>query len=254
MRLFGINFLTYGMRLLLLIALLGCLCTGLSAQGYYWQGTKKKQYIKYLTVEAGPGVRMYFGDVQQSGSNLNKIRIGYQLGLRYQLRPRWGIALKLGGRGYRGEKTLGLPGAYNRMTGKLWEGMVTGQFSWVPWEDFNIRQFTERDPVSKSNLYVGLGVGGSQFSASYVTNYISGDSLVSEFEGGSASGIAIFVPFSFGFRYRFDPTWSLGFEMTYFMYFSDKIDAFERQRRDSMGMFLVKLGYSFGQKSWIRKK
>ncbi len=243
------------MRSVLLILLFAALGTSVCAQGYYWQGAKKKQRYRNVSLDVGPGLRMYFGDVQQSGSRFNKINLAYQLGARYQMRPKWAIALKLGGRGYRGERQYGLSGSYARLTGKLWEGALTCQFSWIAWEDFSIRQFTERDPLAKSNAYIGLGLGGSQFSASYVTNYLAAsDSLVTEFEGGSASGIALFVPVTIGYRYRFDPSWNFGFELTYYSYFSDKIDAFERQRRDSMGVFYVKLGYTLGQKSWIQRK
>lgn len=225
------------------------------SQSYYWQGGKKKQNYRYLSFDAGLGTRMYFGDIQTSGSQFNKIKLAYELGGRFQFKKRWAVGANLGGRGYKGEKQFGLPGAYSKMDGKLWSGSVSCQFSWLPWEDFSIKQFTSRDPISKSNLFLGLGIGASQYNASYVSNYVAaGDSIVAEFQGGSASGIAVFIPFTFGYRHRFNPSWNLGFELTYYTYLSDKIDAFERQGRDSMGAFYIKAGYTLGQKTWIQRK
>lgn len=220
------------------------------AQGYYWQSASKKRHISYVSVEGGGGLRMYFGDIQQPGQLFNKPKLGYQVGVRYQMRPRFGVALQLGGRSYQGNIRYAYPGASAHMDGKLWEGQLVFQFNWLKWEDFTVRMFTDRDPVTKLNSYLGAGFGGSLFNASYSSNYISSaDTLVAEYEGGSAGGFGIYVPVEFGVRYRFNPRWSIGMELQYHIYFTNNIDALASKERDAMGAMMFKLGYSFGQRS-----
>src|SRR5688572_23176026 len=173
----------------------------LLAQGYYWQSASKKKHINYLSVEGGGGLRMYFGDIQQQGQLFNKPKLGYQFGARYQWKPRLGLALQLGGRAYQGNIRYAYPGATAHLDGKLWEGQFVIQFNWLKWEDFRVRMFTDRDPVTKINSYIGAGFGGSLFNASYTSNYISSaDTLVGEYEAGSAGGFGMYVPVEFGIR------------------------------------------------------
>ena len=71
----------------------------MSAQGYYWKNAGKKKYIQNLTVDAGLGLRMYSGDIQQRGSLFNPMKLAYGLGVRYQANERFGFALNGAGRG-----------------------------------------------------------------------------------------------------------------------------------------------------------
>lgn len=247
------------MRILLLIVALLALVLETDAQGYFWQSTAKKRHYKYLTVDGGPGLRMYYGDVQQPGALFNKVKVAYGLGVRYQWRTRVGFAAQFGGRGYAGKREHGgFPDAIDEMTGSLWEGQLHINYSWLKWEDFTQRHFTERDPVTKINAYVGTGFGGSQFTASYTSRTYqvatAQDSLGNDSiytypvdNSGSSAGVGIFVPVVFGMRYRFTPAWSLGAEWQYHFYISKNLDALATNKYDGMATVMVRLGYSFGQ-------
>ncbi|GAB4380492.1 MAG: hypothetical protein Kow0075_11800 [Salibacteraceae bacterium] len=229
-------------------------------QGYYWQPGVKERKIKNLSVDAGAGFRMYFGDIQQKGSVFNPMKFAYGAGLRYQFNPRLGVAGTFAGRGYKGQADHGgFPDAIDQMTGQLWEGNVTIQYSWLAWEDFTRRQFTERDPVTKINLYIGAGFGGSMFSASYtsrkykthvVTDSTGRDStfFTPVDRQGSAAGFGMYVPVVGGFRYRIRPQWYVGFEFQRHIYISKNIDALVSKNRDGMATMMIRVGYTFGQR------
>ncbi len=236
------------------------LSLSVSAQGYYWGSGGKKKHIQNLTVNAGLGLRMYSGDIQQRGSLFNPVKLAYGAGARYQFNPRLGVTLDGAGRGYKGkaEQGAGFPDAIEEANGKLWEANMTIQFSILKWEDFTQRQFTDRDPVTKGNVYVGVGGGAALFNGSYSSlRYATAtalDSLGNDSSytypvsaSGSGSGFGFYVPFVFGVRYRFDPMWSLETQMQYHMYFSDNLEGLQRGRNDGMTLFTVKLGYTFGQ-------
>ncbi len=222
--------------------------------------SREEKAAEIFTVDAGLGLRMYSGDIQQKGSLFNPMRLAYGVGVRYQPSPRLGFALNGAGRGYKGksEQGGGFPDAVDEMKGKLWEGNLTVQYSILKWEDFTKRQFTDRDPVTKGNVFIGVGVGGAMFNGSYTSlryaSAIGKDSLGRDSaytfpvsSSGSGSGIGIYIPFVFGARYRFDPMWSLGLEMNYHMYLGDNIDGLARGKSDGMSLFILKLGYTFGQ-------
>lgn len=235
------------MRLILFTLFFG-LAQLLSAQGYYWQEAKKEQKWRNLTFGLGAGNRMYFGDIQQTGSIFNKINMAYQMEARYQMNPRLGVALQSGGRKYSGYKQFAYPGSYQELSGRLWEGHFVGQFSPLKWIDMNVHKFAGYDPIVRANLYIGAGVGGSIYNASYDLVYnSSSDSTVSVSESKSASGFAMYVPIEVGFRYRFTPRWSMNFEYQYHLYFSDNLDAVNRSANDRMGLLLFKMAYSLGQ-------
>lgn len=238
--------------ILILVISVFCFCQIGNTQGYYWLGQKKKDWKKKLTLSVGPGVRMFFGDIQQPNSQFNKVKVAYQADLRYQFNSKWATSLQLGGRGYNGYREYPKPTGYAELSGNLWEFQLLAQYSLIPWEDFTRRQFTSRDPIAKWNAYVGLGAGGVQFNSSFTANYnISNSKIVSDYTQG-ASGFEFFVPIQFGVRHRFDPTWSIGFEMTFQKFFTDELDAVVQGAQDNMGTFMVKLGYSFRQKGRIR--
>jgi opacity protein-like surface antigen len=218
-------------------------------QGYYWQSSKKRVHYKYLTVGLGSGSRMYFGDVQESGALWNKINLAHQMDLRYQWKKHVGFAIQAGGRKYRGYKTLSGTDSFQEMNGRLWEGQFVAQFNWLKWEDMLKRSFYGFSPLAKVNAYVGLGFGGSLYNASFNsqrTSIVDSVLVVSEFEN-SAAGVAFYIPIEIGFRYRFDPTWSINLEYQYHSYFTDKLDAVESSLNDNMSVTLVKLCYSIGQ-------
>jgi opacity protein-like surface antigen len=229
------------------------------AQGYFWQSAQKKTHLNYFSVDGGLGMRMYSGDIQQKGGLFNPLRLAYGLGLRYQYRPRLGFALHAAGRGYAGKAEHGgFPDAMDQMTGKLWEGCFMVQYSWLKWEDFSQHMFTDRDPVTKANLFIGLGVGGAMFSSSYTsrvyTTFTVQDSAGRDStiftpidRAGAGAGFALQVPIAAGFRYRFNPAVHLAFELHYQLYFSDNLDGLVRKRNDGMTLFMVKLGYQFKQ-------
>ena len=208
---------------------------------------------------------MYTGDIKTDGSLFNKWKLACGIGARYQWRPKIGFGLELAGRSYEGEKDHGgFEDAIDKMTGKLWEGNLTFQYSFLRWEDFTVRQFTERDPVRKTNGYVVVGFGGSLFSSSYtsrmytkqtftvvdsVTMISSDTTLFTPVDNsGSAGGFGMYVPVLFGMRYRFTPAWSLGFEMQYQVYITKNIDALASKKYDGMFNIFARLGYTFGQK------
>ena len=208
---------------------------------------------------------MYTGDIKTDGSLFNKWKLAYGLGARYQWRPKIGFALELAGRSYEGEKDHGgYEDALDQMTGKLWEGNLTFQYSFLRWEDFTARQFTDRDPVRKTNGYVGVGFGGALFSSSYTSRMyvkqtvtwvdsitmISTDTtiFVPIDNSGSGGGFGMYVPVVFGMRYRFTPAWSLGFEMQYHVYITKNIDALATKKYDGMFTAFARVGYTFGQK------
>lgn len=187
------------------------------------------------------------------------MKIAYGLGVRYQATPRWGFALHGAGRGYKGKAEHGgFPDAIDEMEGKLWEGSAMVQFSWLRWEDFTKRNFTDRDPVTKANAFIGVGIGASMFSGSFTSRRynvsMTKDSLGRDSavytpidNSGSGSGVGIHIPLTFGVRYRFNPHWSLSAESQYHLYISDNLDGLQRGANDGMGVILIKLGYTFGQ-------
>ncbi|MBT3647741.1 MAG: hypothetical protein HN542_05815 [Flavobacteriales bacterium] len=253
------------MRWVLIIAILVLCAVESSAQRYYWQSGTKEKKIKNLTIDGGGGFRMYTGDIKTDGSLFNKWKLAYGLGARYQWRPKIGFALELAGRSYEGEKDHGgYEDALDQMTGKLWEGNLTFQYSFLRWEDFTVRQFTDRDPVRKTNGYVGVGFGGALFSSSYTSRMyvkqtvtwvdsitmISTDTtiFVPIDNSGSGGGFGMYVPVVFGMRYRFTPAWSLGFEMQYHVYITKNIDALATKKYDGMFTAFARVGYTFGQK------
>lgn len=247
-------------RILFISTLLLLISTIVQAQGYYWGSAGKTKRLKNLTVDGGLGLRMYSGDIQQRGSLFNPLKIAYGLGVRYQTSERLGFALNGAGRGYKGtaEQGAGFPDAMEEMNGKLWEGNLTVQFSILKWTDFTRRQFTDRDPVTKGNVFIGVGGGAALFNGSYSSlRYATGNALDSlgrdssftypVSTSGSGSGVGFYVPIVFGARYRFDPMWSLSAVMNYHMYFTDNLDGLQRGKKDAMTLFMVKLGYTFGQ-------
>lgn len=229
------------------------------AQGYFWQSGQKKQHYRYLSADAGVGLRMYSGDIQQKGSLFNPLKFAYGLGVRYQYRPRLGFALHAGARGYKGKaEHSGFPDALDEMNGKLWEFSVMTQFSILRWEDFTQRMFTDRDPVRRMNVFVGVGAGGALFNGSYTsrkyrtevlqdTAGFDSTAFIPSDYSGSGAGFAFHVPVVFGGRYRFNPSLFMSFEAHYDVYFSDNLDGLQRGRNDGMGLFIVKLGYALGQ-------
>lgn len=240
------------------------LILGLSSQDllgqYAWGNAQSKnQFWRYLSVDAGGGLRMYSGDIQQKGALFNPLKLAYGLGVRYQYRPKLGFALHAAGRGYKGKAEHGgFPDALDEMNGKMWEFNTTVQYSILRWEDFNKRKFTERDPVRKTNVFIGAGAGGALFNGSYssrkyvtqtFTDTLGRDSIVFNPVDNSASGagFAFYVPVMIGGRYRFNPSWYMGFEYTYSLYFSDNLDGLKRGFNDGMSLFHVKLGYMIGQ-------
>lgn len=247
------------MRILLLIIIVVGLQVEANAQGYYWQSGTKEKIWKNFTVDAGVGGRMYFGDIQQKGAIFNPIKLAYGAGVRYQWRPRFGFTANFEGRGYRGKAEHGgFPDAIDEMTGNLWGGNVQAEFSWLRWEDFTKRQFTDRDPVRKTNMFIGAGFGVSMFTASYssrtYTRQVVTDSLGRDTTlftpvdaSGSSGGIGMYVPVTLGGRYRFSPRLCLGFEFQRQIYITKNIDAYPSKGYDGMGLFLVRLGYTFAQ-------
>jgi hypothetical protein len=230
------------------------------SQGYNWVTPgQKKTNIKNLSIEAGLGLRMYFGDIQQKGALFNPVKFSYGIGARYQLRTGLGAAIQLEGRKYKGKAEYGgYPDALAEMEGKLWGGHLIIQYSWLQWEDFTRRQFTDRDPVTKTNLYVGAGFGGALFSSSFTqrtykltrqTDSVGRDSTIAFAidNSGSSAGIALYVPAVFGFRYRIKPNWAIGFELQRHFYITKTVDAFTSKKYDGMGTFTMRLNYTFGQ-------
>ena len=229
------------------------------AQGYFWQSGGKPKRYKYLTVDGGIGLRMFSGDIQQRGSLFNPMKLAYGVAVRYQMSPHFAPELQLAGRGYRGKAEFGgYPDAVAEMNGTLWEGDLVFQYSILRWEDFTKRMFTDRDPVRKGNVFIGAGAGAALFNSSFsqrtynTQNFV--DSLGNDTSfalpvdlSGGGSGFAFRVPVVFGARYRFTPSVSLGFQLQYHLYFSDNLDGVERKNNDGMTLFMVKLGYSFGQ-------
>lgn len=229
------------------------------AQGYFWESGSKTKRSKYISVDGGVGMRMFSGDIQQRGSLFNPMKFAYGVGARYQWSPHAALALQLGGRRYAGKREFGgFPDAIAEMNGSLWEGDLMFQYSILRWEDFTKRMFTDRDPVRKGNVFVGVGAGGALFNSSYnqrtystqtVTDSLGNDTTLStpvDVSGGG-SGFVFRVPVTFGIRYRFTPSISLGFEAQYHVYFNDNLDGVQRKNNDGMTLFMVKLGYSFGQ-------
>lgn len=218
-------------------------------QGYYWQSGKKRVHYKYVTVGLGTGNRMYLGDVQESGALFNKISLANQVDLRYQWKKYLGFSFQAGGRKYRGYKELAGTDSYQEMTGRLWEGQFVAQFNWIKWEDMLQRSFAGYSPLSKLNAYIGLGVGSSLYNASFRAqrSTIVDSALVVTESENSAAGFAFYIPIEIGFRYRFNPSWSLNLEYQYHSYFTDKLDAVESSLNDNMTVTLVKLCYSIGQ-------
>ncbi|MEZ4722263.1 MAG: hypothetical protein R2813_10355 [Flavobacteriales bacterium] len=245
----------------LLIILLSLVAGRGHAQGPAWGGSPggKKNSIKNLSVEGGFGFRMYFGDIQQKGSLFNPIKLTYGIGARYQFLPAFGTTLQLEGRGYKGKAEHGgYPDAIDEMTGKLWGGQLLVHYSWLRWEDFTKRQFTERDPVKKINAYIGSGFGAAMFSSSYTSRKyrtVTGkDSLGNDSTyafpvdaSGSAAGVAPYVPIVLGFRYRFKPHFSVGFDIQRHIYVVKNIDAYSSKKYDGMGTLTLRASYTFGQ-------
>ncbi|MEX2596558.1 MAG: hypothetical protein WEC59_06460, partial [Salibacteraceae bacterium] len=247
------------MKQVIILLAFCCISFNGDAQGYFWESAGKTKRIKYLTVDAGLGLRMFSGDIQQRGSLFNPLKLAYGIGARYQFRPHVGVGLSLAGRGYKGyAEHGGYPDAVDEMNGSLWEGALSFQYSVLKWTDFTKRSFTDRDPVSKGNIYVGVGGGASLFNASFTsrkyrtenyTDSLGRDSTVAfpVDASGSGGGFAFFVPVSFGLRYRFNPTWSMGLEMRYDVYFSDNLDGLQRKNNDGMSLFMLRVSYSFAQ-------
>ncbi|GAB5539257.1 MAG: hypothetical protein Salg2KO_13600 [Salibacteraceae bacterium] len=248
------------MKQLWFIVLAMVVSYSLSAQGYYWQSGTKESVIKNLTVDGGAGGRMYFGDIQKDGAVYNPVKLAYGVGVRYQMRPRLGFVIEGEGRKYRGKAEHGgFPDAIDEMEGSLWGGHLAVQYSWLKWEDFTQRQFTDRDPVTKINLFVGAGFGGAMFNSSYtsrtykrrtVTDSLGRDSSfnVAVDASGSAGGFGMYVPVQFGVRYRFSPQLHLGAEITRQIYITNNVDAFPSKKLDGMLTFMARVGYTFGQK------
>lgn len=225
-----------------------CNCT-VFAQSYYWQGGKKEPFYKKLTVSAGVGQRMFFGDVQKTGSLFNKTNLAFDIDGRYQWKKRWGLNLQLAGYKFRGLKTFAYPGSEMTMTGSIWQGAAMVQFNVLQWIDYNKGTFYGFDPVVKFNTYVAAGAGGGLFSSSFNSNYVSSqDTIITNYESGSAGGFGFYVPVEFGFRYRIKPAWYVGLRLQYQLFFTDKLDAVERSLDDRMGMMMLRVGYSFGQR------
>lgn len=229
------------------------------AQGYFWQNGQKKQNWRYIAIDGGIGLRMYSGDIQQKGGLFNPMRFAYGLGARYQYRPHWGFNLHFAGRGYKGKADRGgFPDALDEMTGKLWEFGLGVQYSILRWEDFTKRSFTDRDPVRKANVFIGVGGGASLFNASYTSRRYTTE-ILQDTNGrdstafnpvdasGSGAGFAFSVPITFGVRYRFNPSVYMAFEATYSLYFSDNLDGLQRGRNDGMTLLHLKIGYLLGQ-------
>jgi hypothetical protein len=244
------NFLT----ILILFVSLGSM-----GQGYYWQSGSKQKKIQNLTLDAGLGLRMYFGDIQQKGSVMNPVKIGYGLGVRYQMRPNMGLALQLEGRGYKGKaEHAGYVDAVDEMNGKLWGGHLMFQYSWLRWEDFTRKQFTDRDPVTKTNMFLGVGFGGALFASSYNSRTYStvtvvdstGKKIITNFPvdaSNAAAGFAMYVPVVLGGRYRIKPNVFVGLELQRHFYLTKNVDALASKKFDGMGTMTVRLGYTFGQ-------
>lgn len=247
-------------RIAIFFCLFVLLVLNSSAQSYYWQSAGKTKKIQNLSVDGGGGLRMYFGDIQQKGSVFNKPKLAYGIGVRYQMRTKLGFALNLEGRSYEGNAEHGgFADAVDKMTGKLWGGHLMVQYSWLKWEDFTRKQFTDRDPVTKINMYMGLGFGGALFNSSYssrkystqtFTDSLGRDSsvFVPVDASGSAGGFAMYVPVSLGVRYRFSPSLSLGMELVRQFYITKNVDALATKKFDGMGTAMLRLNYSFGQK------
>ena len=232
-----------------------------NAQSYYWQSGTKGKKIQNLSVDWGVGLRMYFGDIQQKGSVFNKPKLAYGIGVRYQMRPRIGFALNLEGRAYEGNAEHGgFPDAVDKMTGKLWGGHLMVQYSWLKWEDFTRKMFTDRDPVTKINIYTGVGFGGALFSASYSSrtykthtfqDTLGKDSIVFlPVDASNSDGdFAMYVPVMIGARYRFSPRLSLGLELTRQFYISKNVDALKTKKFDGMVTAFLRVSYTFRQKT-----
>ena len=233
------------LRLFFILSILFCALTS-NAQSYYWQSAGKKSRLKYLTVGGGIGGRMYFGDVQPTGQIFNKVKMAYQVDLRYQQTRHIGYSIQMGGRKYKGYKAFAYPGSYQEMNGGVWESQIMFQYNWLKWEDLSIHKFAGYDPVVNINSYIGIGAGGALFSSSFESNYTSSsDSLLTVNIENNASGFGFYVPVEFGIRYRLNPSISLNIEFQYQIYFTDKLDAVERSLNDRMGLVILKLGYSF---------
>ncbi|HAW20046.1 MAG TPA: hypothetical protein DCX14_07690 [Flavobacteriales bacterium] len=246
------------MRIIVILLFLGLSLPSIS-QGYYWQSGSKEKKLKNLSVNGGVGLRMYFGDIQKKGSVFNKPKLAYGIGVRYQMRPKFGLSLGLEGRGYEGKAEHGgYPDAVDQMTGKLWGGHLMVEYSWLKWEDFTRKQFTDRDPVTKMNMYLGVGFGGALFNSSYTSriyeSFVVTDSLGADSTffspvdmSGSAGGFAMYVPVSLGFRYRIKQNIAVGFELQRQFYISKNVDALATKKFDGMGSVLVRVHYTFGQ-------
>jgi len=253
----------YIMRGFILLVSLISLAINAGAQGYFWQSAPEEKKSKNWSIDAGVGTRVYYGDIQTKGSLFNKVKLAYGIGGRYQFSPRLGLALSAAGRGYAGHANHGgFPDAVGDMTGKLWQGSLQVQYSWLKWEDFTRRSFTERDPVTKGNAYLAAGFGGSLFSASFTDrtyktqifkDSLNRDSIVkiAVDKGDPANGFGMYVPVVLGFRYRFTPVWSLTLETQYQFYITKNIDGLASKKFDKMLYSTVRLGYTFGQ---TRKK
>ena len=92
------------MRIIVILLFLGLSLPSIS-QGYYWQSGSKEKKLKNLSVNGGVGLRMYFGDIQKKGSVFNKPKLAYGIGVRYQMRPKFGLSLGLEGRGMKGRQS-----------------------------------------------------------------------------------------------------------------------------------------------------
>lgn len=228
-------------------------------QGYYWQGGSKESKLKNLTLDAGVGGRMYFGDIQGKAAVYNPVKLAYGAGVRYQMNPRLGFAGQFEGRGYRGRAEHGaFPDAIDEMTGNLWGGHILIQYSWLKWEDFTQKQFTDRDPVTKINLFLGAGFGGAMFNSSYTSRTYKRTPVVDSTgketnvflpvdASGSAGGFAMYVPIQFGVRYRFTPNIHIAGELTRQVYITKNVDGIVSGQLDGMGIFMARIGYTFGQ-------
>lgn len=235
-------------KLLLFLGIL-LLSISLQAQSYYWQQGKKDPFYKYLSFSGGVGQRMFFGDVQKTGSLFNKTKLAFDFDARYQWRTRWGFNIHAAGWKYEGLKTFAYPGSEMVMNGSVWQGAAMVQFNILQWVDFNKASYYGFDPVVKFNTYIATGAGGGIFNSSYSSNYVpSQDTLIDNYSEASAGGFGFYVPVEFGVRYRFKPAMHIGMRVQYQLFFTDRLDALERSLDDRMGLLMIRFGYSLGQK------
>lgn len=220
-----------------------------AAQGGYWQKRGNGRSLRPMYLEFGLGTLAYLGDVQRAGPGLG---FGMNSSVTGKIGGRFSFMFDGTFGKLIGEKALASNQSIERLNGTLIGGDGSIVFNVIHPANVRVSRFKKANFLSRSTVYIGLGLGASLSSASVFStvNQETGEIVP---EAVVRSARRQFIPNSvlvIGTRFRLKSRMTVGSVASFKPVLSDNLDATDRSgtASDFISFIGFRIGYVLDSK------